>query len=359
LASGRLAGEVWIVGGGSARFHLSATDDTAILTGYGGDSFLMIFDPRTGLSRYAKTNPMCSIIGIHPDSRELLTGNEGEYAIDIHDFSESSLELKETWKEGSITWGQFDGSGRRFIASQFNIPPRTEGPVLVFDWEKREVFPTTPKLHGFYSAAISPDGTMGAALGCTQSHLVVWRIDTGEILIEDQVCKGSVRSLALMFHPDEPWLACDNGSRGIKMWDLGGAGRHFTFAKLNGGIHSLRFSPDGERLVGAIGNGAAHVWDWRTGRLLLSFQDSRWGPTNAEFSRDGRQLYYSSDVTFHLRHALPWEHARTSAEFLQGVQALRERRQAFCRTHPWETDQDVSTPWFRSQPVILNEGESE
>jgi WD40 repeat protein len=77
----------------------------------------------------------------------------------------------------------------------------------------------------------------------------------------------------------------------VKLWDATTGALLLTCPDHRSKIFSVAFSPDGQRIVSASGDGPAkvNIWEANSGKALLGFQ-----PTvkiwSAAFSRDGRRI---------------------------------------------------------------------
>jgi WD40 repeat protein len=101
--------------------------------------------------------------------------------------------------------------------------------------------------------ALSPDGRSLAA-AATDGSIRVWRISTGRQTRMLRTGQGR-RYAALALGPDGMLAAAGEDGR-VKLWNQGRTAR-----TLDGGpAHSLSFSPDGLRLIGAGQDGVIRVW---------------------------------------------------------------------------------------------------
>lgn len=79
------------------------------------------------------------------------------------------------------------------------------------------------------------------------------------------------QSAVLAVSPDGSWLAMPIGPGSLYVWDRSGNLRHGPFKHARN-ISSVAFSPSGELLATAGGEGVVKIWNWRTGELLRALQ---------------------------------------------------------------------------------------
>jgi len=82
----------------------------------------------------------------------------------------------------------------------------------------------------------------------------------------------------------------ETGHTLVEVWDLARGKLEVSFAAHLTGINTVRFNPDGTRLVTAADDGTAVVWDAASGRKLLTFAGHPEGALWAEFSADGLRV---------------------------------------------------------------------
>jgi WD40 repeat protein/serine/threonine protein kinase len=143
---------------------------------------------------------------------------------------------------------------------------------------------------------LSPDGQI-LAVGFDDGKIVLLASQTGK---EKQVLHGHQSVSGLAFHPDGSKLASGGSwpDNTVRLWDLATGKNLLTLHGHKNSIRSLRFSPDGTRLVTASQDQTARLWDARTGELTAVLRGHTDMVTAARFNPDGsRVLTFSEDKT--------------------------------------------------------------
>jgi WD40 repeat protein/serine/threonine protein kinase len=119
--------------------------------------------------------------------------------------------------------------------------------------------------------------------------------------MEPMVLRDKTEVNSLAFSPDGEFLASAGGDGAIKVWRVGTRKMIRTLEKAHGGFAcSVAFHPDGTHLASVGADQLVKVWDWRTGRKVF---DCHCEGVHAHLSahaavfnpRDDRQLAVGSD----------------------------------------------------------------
>ena len=191
----------------------------------------------------------------------------------------------------------FDRSGTRLLAN-----PR-EGRATLWDLGAggKPLSLREPIDFRVFRAAWSPDDRFVVTSGTTTAPARLWDAETGELLRSF----GQPPSSDAAFSPDGRLLA-SAGSNGIVRVSRVANGRTVhsleaseaaigSNAGLGGFVSSVRFSPDGRRLLTAADDGTARIFDVRTGEELAVMPPHAERVTLAVWSPDGQEVATASE----------------------------------------------------------------
>ncbi len=146
----------------------------------------------------------------------------------------------------------------------------------------------------------------------------LWDVETGKGLRRFEGHAERVR--AVSFSPDgrrvltgggrEADLGSFSTDNSVRLWDLATAKEIRRFEGHEGYVHTVQFSPDGNRILSAGRDATARVWDVATGRELFVLSDLVYVPPAAAFSPDGCSIVGRTAGT---RRVVVWD-AETAEE---------------------------------------------
>jgi len=157
---------------------------------------------------------------------------------------------------------------------------------------------------GAWNVTFSPDGRLLASTG-PDFRARLWDLQTGEetLVLRDN---HTAWVLGLDFSPDGTIIATgdssDNaesrptGAGTIRLWNVANGKALGSIAGHEGGIWSVVFNPDGDKLVTASYDGSVRLWAVATGKELLRFKRTGGPPMlYATFSPDGQIVAAAGD----------------------------------------------------------------
>ncbi|MEM7247968.1 MAG: protein kinase [Acidobacteriota bacterium] len=104
----------------------------------------------------------------------------------------------------------------------------------------------------------SPDGASVAAVS-DDSHLRVWSVSAGELLVEVKAHGDQAHGMA--WSPDGTRLATGGSDRVIRIWDATTGDRLASLSGHERYVYALAWSPDGRVLVSGSGDATVRLWD--------------------------------------------------------------------------------------------------
>jgi WD40 repeat protein len=113
-----------------------------------------------------------------------------------------------------------------------------------------------------------------------------------EIREQNQLIGHRDRVMSARFSPDGQMLATASGDGTVKLWNLQGTLLK-EFKGYRQGVNSVSFSPDGQQLATVTGEGTVKVWNVK-GSAIAEFKGHRQAANSISFSPNGKQLATAS-----------------------------------------------------------------
>jgi WD40 repeat protein len=107
--------------------------------------------------------------------------------------------------------------------------------------------------------------------GSGDRTIKLWDVATGQELLTLQGHQERVTTVR--FSPDGARLVSGDSAGMVKIWETARGRKTFTLKELANEVRSVGFSPDGRRLVCADKEGKASSWDTRTGQPIVPCTD--------------------------------------------------------------------------------------
>jgi RNA polymerase sigma factor (sigma-70 family) len=310
---------------------IALSADGKLLASGSEDGTIGIWDAATGaLLRRSAKRPAILAVAFHPDGKTLVSSDKGDsvrvwevstgkelrqlrghkYQVFALVFSpdgktlaaggeDTTIRLWDTaaWKEirhfgdsDSVVWSlAFAPDGRTLASTGFGIR-RPECAVRIWDVATgKEAHVARGHQGAVRAIAFSSDGKTFASGGFDLT-IRVWDATTAKELLPASGHQGGAVS-QLVYSPNGKLLAsgCQQGDRGICLWDVA---RRRLVRRLpidHNDLHALIFSPDGTLLAGATA-GMIRVWEANTGKTLHEWKQTNGWASCLAFSPDGQTL---------------------------------------------------------------------
>jgi WD40 repeat protein/energy-coupling factor transporter ATP-binding protein EcfA2 len=159
------------------------------------------------------------------------------------------------------------------------------------------------------SAEFSPDGRRAVTASADKTARV-WDAETGKII---RVLKEDDEVRSASYSPDGRRIVTASQNRAARVWDAE-TGNPIVTIKHQGSVLSAKFSRDGKNIV-TTSDGPTRVWDAQTGRVIttLELDGGSDGENDAAFSPNGQRVlttWYADNNTSVVEPPHVWD-ART------------------------------------------------
>lgn len=229
--------------------------------------------------------------------RLLVTGHEGGVA---HVWNTESRSFVPLVHKGRLNCARFRKDGQLIVTASW------DGTAQLWEAETGRAV-QAPFQHERPVDWADFDGTgERVATASKDKQIRLWSTGTGKLLTQPlRHADSFAEKHPFDFSPDGTLLATAAGPA-LQIWTTATGQTLTASLKQRGRLNSVRFSPDGERVVIACDDGTAQIHDARTGHVLSEPLRHDGPVTYAEFSPDGRHvLTCSKDGTVKIWPILP------------------------------------------------------
>jgi WD40 repeat protein len=276
---------------------LALSPDAKLFAVAGGNQVIRLFDTDTGKERLLAPGPQAPLVkmALAPAQNTVTTLTATG---DIHQW-DAKANLIRSWPIKTTPAVQQDVVLVRSPDEAMLLTGSSAQPSLEL-WEtatgKSLGSLPLPAGESLVAAAFSSSGkTIALAFRSGQIHFVDW--PSRDVRAK---AKTAGAPLAIAFCPDRPVAATASGGK-VQLWDVptGQALRHFL-AKEDApenqqpAIADLAFSPDGRTLAIAGFDAVIRLFDWTSGKLLMTCEGHKGAVTSVAFAPDGHTFASTS-----------------------------------------------------------------
>jgi WD40 repeat protein len=176
----------------------------------------------------------------------------------------------------AIIGGAYSVPGLAFSPDGTILAIMNSNIIRLRDVESKRIIGSLRADYPLYSIAYNPGGSLLAA-GDSNNQILLWDpaqayktsslAYPGPIILRSQASQpGSSLTLIwrITFSPDGQQLASAGGDGTVRLWDVNQHTLLLTLADHSGAVTSLAFSPDGQRLASGSLDGTVRIWDLKS-----------------------------------------------------------------------------------------------
>ncbi|HLY02377.1 MAG TPA: WD40 repeat domain-containing protein [Candidatus Cybelea sp.] len=264
--------------------------DGKLIVSSSADNTARLWDARTGvmLAAFAGHEGSVNSAAFSPDGRSIVTASDDK-TVRVWDASVTRASLV---MRNANFQAAFSPDGTRVVTASWDDhaarvwDAKTGAALVAVQGPDRRV----------ESAGFSPDGTR-IVTGMGDKTARVWDARTGAPLVALRGHKGIVVSAE--FSPDGTRIATASWDGTARIWNARTGAMLSVLRVPDEQVYDAAFSPDGSQIAAVSSDGVTHVWDLGTLRELFALPGDPGGKSVA-FSRDGGRILTGEYKTAHV-----------------------------------------------------------
>jgi WD40 repeat protein len=299
---------VWDVSTGKVIWHVAGYKDRATSVAFSADGqrlatacadgTLKVLDAAKGVELISFSDYACVWGAIFSaDGRTLISGGASK-VVRIWNVAKDKHLLKLDQKRPVYKVAISPDKQRLAIAcGDWNVLRKYIPSVSVYDIKSNQVlFRVEEEARGIFGIAFSSDGRYLATASGQPTFVKVWDATNGKQLAVLNGHGSKISACTVAFSPDGKRLASAGGgasasdSGELRVWDWETGKEVLSIKTKAFGIYCIAFSPDGRFLAGASAEGVVRLWDTHTGGEFLTLRGFGYSALCLAFSPDGRSL---------------------------------------------------------------------